>query len=68
MTNNKTTDKSYKTKSYYVDHDDFFKYVREYLQDTPKETNNSSFKSIKSSNKDYDDSSDEEFDNDYEYY
>ena len=58
---NNNTDKSYKTKSYYVDHDDFFKYVREYLQDTTKETNNSSFKS---SNKNYDDSSDEE----YEHY
>lgn len=56
----------YTNKSYYVEHDDFFKYIREYLQERNSHVMKNNNDSDISSDDDYDDFDDD--DSEYDFY
>lgn len=56
----------YTNKSYYVEHDDFFKYIREYLQERNSHVMKNNNDSDISSDDGYDDFDDD--DSEYDFY
>lgn len=58
----------YTTKSYYVEHDDFFKYIREYLQEESSHMYYKEYVHDNDNNSDSDISSEHDSEEDYEFY